>query len=269
MADAASVRRGEARRDLGPHPKRSRDVDGAAREPVLERLALHELEDEEAGPVLRLLEAVDGADIRMVERGEEPGLGLEAAKRAFVARELVRQPLDRDGALELGVEAEVDDAHAPAPELALDGIATDASGSGGQGGSSPAQRYGKLPTTGRAMGAPPALHTDEGRAERRGEPSRDVDAKRGPGLAARTPRGGNYLAEAHFGGVGTRPLTCADSLPEQSTAYVSKSPLPLIFQSTSPEPGVIDGVAPFACVYLIVVPGSNGPNTVPEPRSFT
>src|SRR5262245_26854028 len=72
---------------------------------------------------------------------------------------------------------------------------------------------------------PPALHTDEGRAERRREPSRDVDAKRGPGLAARTPRGVNYLAEAHFGGFGTRPFTCADSLPEQSTAYVSKSPL--------------------------------------------
>src|SRR5436309_7297691 len=47
------------------------------------------------------------------------------------------------------------------------------------------------------------------------------------------------------------------------------SPFPLIFQSTAPAPGLIEGVAPGAWVYLTLVPLANGPKTVPVPRSTT
>jgi hypothetical protein len=44
---------------------------------LLEILPLHELEDEEGLPV-RLLQPVDGGDVRVIEGGEEMGLPLEA-----------------------------------------------------------------------------------------------------------------------------------------------------------------------------------------------
>src|SRR5262249_25160633 len=47
------------------------------------------------------------------------------------------------------------------------------------------------------------------------------------------------------------------------------SPFPLIFHCTAPGPGLIEGVAPGACVYLMLVPLVNGPKTVPVPLSTT
>ena len=53
------------------------------------------------------------------------------------------------------------------------------------------------------------------------------------------------------------------------------SPLPVMWKSTAPAcPFVLPiflmlGVAPRACVYLILVPGANGPKILPLPPSFT
>ena len=76
------------------------DRDRPAREPLLEVLALDELEGEEGLPV-GLLEAVDGGDVRVVEGGEEVGLALEAREPLGVLRHLGRQDLDRDVAAEV------------------------------------------------------------------------------------------------------------------------------------------------------------------------
>jgi hypothetical protein len=71
-----------------------------------------------------------------VELGERPRLALEAGQPVRVGRELVGQRLDRDGPVEPRVAAEVDDAHPSAPDLAVDGVRSDAgSGARRHGGS--------------------------------------------------------------------------------------------------------------------------------------
>ena len=58
-----------------PRAVGARDVGERARE----RFPLQELEDEEPGAV-RLFDAVDGADIGVIQRGEHPRLALEAGE---------------------------------------------------------------------------------------------------------------------------------------------------------------------------------------------
>ena len=89
-------------------------------EPLRERLALDELEHQEADAV-RLLDAVDRADVRMIQRGEHPRLALEARQPIRVARERARQDLDRDVATELRVARAVHLAHAARAEQRLAG----------------------------------------------------------------------------------------------------------------------------------------------------
>jgi uncharacterized lipoprotein YmbA len=48
---------------------------------------MHELEHQVVSPV-RLLEAVDGGDVRVVQRGERARLAVEARQAAWLAREL-------------------------------------------------------------------------------------------------------------------------------------------------------------------------------------
>ena len=71
---------------------------------LCQRLAVDELEDQEADAV-SLLEPVDGADVRMIQRGEHPRFALEAREAIGIAREHTRQDLDRDVASELRVVA--------------------------------------------------------------------------------------------------------------------------------------------------------------------
>ena len=58
-----------------------------------------------------VLEAVDRRDVRMVERGEDLRLALEAREPLGIARERVGQNLQRDVAVELGVAGPIDLAH--------------------------------------------------------------------------------------------------------------------------------------------------------------
>ena len=60
-------------------------------------------------------EAVDGGDVRVVQRGEELRFALEARDALRVGANGVRQRLDGDVAPELGVPGAVHLAHAPAP----------------------------------------------------------------------------------------------------------------------------------------------------------
>ena len=76
-----------------------------------ERITLDKLEDQEAN-TLRFLEAVDRADVRVVQRREHSRLALETGEPIRVAGERTRQDLDRDVAPELRVVSAVHLAHA-------------------------------------------------------------------------------------------------------------------------------------------------------------
>ena len=87
------------------------------------RLAVHEFENEEPdGRLLgvvrggRLLEAVDRADVGMVQRREHPCFALEAREAIRVARERAGQDLDGDITTKLRVPCLVDVAHAARSE---------------------------------------------------------------------------------------------------------------------------------------------------------
>ena len=80
-----------------------------------ERLAFDQLQHETAHAV-RLFEAVDRADVRMIQRREHPRLALEARAPFRVGRERRRQDLDRDLAPELVVVRAVHLAHAAGAE---------------------------------------------------------------------------------------------------------------------------------------------------------
>ena len=80
MASASTERQPRARRRANPTRRAS-----VSRE----RLALDELENQEADAV-RFLEAVDRADVGMVQRREHPRLALEAREPIRVARERAR-----------------------------------------------------------------------------------------------------------------------------------------------------------------------------------
>ena len=92
-------------------------------EPLGERLALDQLQHERARRRCRaLLEAVDRADVRMVERREHPRFALEAREPLGIRREDVRQDLDRDVAPELRVARAIDLAHPARAERRKDSV---------------------------------------------------------------------------------------------------------------------------------------------------
>ena len=105
----------------------------ASLDPLRERAAVHELENQEPETV-RFFEAVDRADVRMIQRGEHARLALEAREARRVAGHRARQDLDGDVAPELGVASAVDLAHAARPEQRLQVISADGSASHGTRG---------------------------------------------------------------------------------------------------------------------------------------
>src|SRR5207248_2356813 len=101
-----------------------------------ERLAVDELENDVGGGAgvggidagvcagRGLLAGVDdGDDVRVRELRDGAGLAPEALELVGVGGDLAMHELDRDGALEHGVERPVDGGHAAAPDLRLEAIA--------------------------------------------------------------------------------------------------------------------------------------------------
>ena len=101
-----------------PHPtkwERFVERDRTLRNPVSQRRALDELEDQRSNLAalgLVFLKPVDAADVRVIERREHPGFSLEAGQPVGVVGEEVRQHLERDVPVELGVARAIDLAHA-------------------------------------------------------------------------------------------------------------------------------------------------------------
>jgi hypothetical protein len=98
--------------------------------PLREGRPFHKLQHHGATAAC-LFDTVDRGNVRLIEGGKDLGLPLEALHPLAVARERLRQHLDRDLALQLRVRRPIDLPHAPGAERAPDLVRTEA-GSGGQ-----------------------------------------------------------------------------------------------------------------------------------------
>ena len=87
----------------------------AFRQAVSESLAFEIFHHQEVGAVLRA-DIVEGADVRMLQRGNGPGFPLHPLLQFGVRGKMRRQNLDGDGAVEAGVLGAVNLAHAPSAE---------------------------------------------------------------------------------------------------------------------------------------------------------
>jgi hypothetical protein len=83
---------------------------GPIADAVLQRLAVEQFHDQEPLTVV-LADVEERADVRVVERGGDARLALEAVHRLLIARQLRRQDLDRDLPAEARVLGAIDDAH--------------------------------------------------------------------------------------------------------------------------------------------------------------
>ena len=119
MDDPEGVRRLERFGDLAGDRQRLVDRDRAQGGALGQGRALDELQDqrpEAAG----LYEVVDTTDVRVVERGQNPGLALEAGKALGVGDESLRQQLDGDLATEPRVAGPPHLAHTALTQLGGD-----------------------------------------------------------------------------------------------------------------------------------------------------
>ncbi len=98
-------------RDLHAERRGLSPCAGSLREPVRERDARHELHDEHA-PAIRFEEVVDARDVRVVERGQRTGFPPQPGHARRIAREGLRQDLERHVTAELRVRGPVDLARA-------------------------------------------------------------------------------------------------------------------------------------------------------------
>ena len=117
--DVAIVRRLERAGDLDRVGDRLVDGQPAhAADAVLERLALDVLEDDVGAAVL--LTGVDDADdVRVRELRDGAGLATEALELVGVRGDLAVHELDRDAALQHGVEGPIDRRHPAGPDLGV------------------------------------------------------------------------------------------------------------------------------------------------------
>src|SRR5262245_13783210 len=96
----------------------------ASRQSFGEGVALDELEDQ-CGVVAVVFEPMNGADVRMVECGQQPRLARKSRSASGVCRERLRQHLDRDVATELGVASAIDLAHTADAQRSQNLVGTD------------------------------------------------------------------------------------------------------------------------------------------------
>ena len=115
MDDPALVRRLQTLGQLPPDSDDFVERQGTDGESLGERRPFDEFEHER-GDAGALLEAVDGSDVRMIERGERASLFLEAGEPVGILREEVWQDLDGDGTMQLRVVGAIDLAHAAGAE---------------------------------------------------------------------------------------------------------------------------------------------------------
>ena len=102
MDHASFVRRFERLSDLLRDRQRVVNRDRSLRDPVRQRRAFYQFEDQRSGAP-RLLDAVYASDVGVVEAGQHLRFPLEPRKSIRIIGEGVRQNLQGDLAVELGV----------------------------------------------------------------------------------------------------------------------------------------------------------------------
>ena len=117
MDDALLVRRLERVRDLTRKRECLSERNRTFGDAVREGRSLHQLQHQRADAI-GFLEAVNGSDVRVIQRGEDVSLTLESGEPLRVTREQVRQDLDGDLATEPRVVRAIDFAMPPAPSSA-------------------------------------------------------------------------------------------------------------------------------------------------------
>src|SRR5208282_5887606 len=121
MDDAFGVSCIEPIGNLDAQIKHLLDPQRLARDPVSERLTLQQFHGDEGSPI-GLIDLVDGANARMVQRGRGFGLALESAESLRVVSQSVRKELQGDAAAEFQIFRFIDHAHSPAADLAEDAV---------------------------------------------------------------------------------------------------------------------------------------------------
>ena len=124
MNDPLLVRGLERVRDLPGHGERFFCRNRPRRDPLRERLALDELENERLD-VARFLETVDRRNVGMVQRREDLGLPLEPRQPLGILRHRLWQHLDRHLAVQLPVLRPVHLPHASRAERRQDLVGTE------------------------------------------------------------------------------------------------------------------------------------------------
>ena len=126
--DPTVVRRFQGFCNLRRRDERFVQGNRAAREPLLDRFAVNQLEDEHGHPLagrVVLFDAVDCRNVRMVQRGEQTGLALEARQPIRIGQEQGRKYFAGDVSLQPKIAGAVDLTHPARPERSGDLVATD------------------------------------------------------------------------------------------------------------------------------------------------
>ena len=111
MDDALLVRGVERFGDLTRGLQCVLDWKGTGLQPICQRGALDELEDQALEP-LGVFHPVDGGDVLVVERRQKFGFALEPGQTLGISQERFREDLDGDIALQSGIACPIDLSHA-------------------------------------------------------------------------------------------------------------------------------------------------------------
>jgi len=111
VRDALAVRAVERLGDLDAVAQHLRERHRAAREPLRGGFSFEQLHDDVLDAILAA-DVVERADVRMVEARDRLRLALESLPEVGVARDVLGEDLDRDGAFESCVASPIDLAHA-------------------------------------------------------------------------------------------------------------------------------------------------------------
>ena len=124
MRDALAVGLVQGIRDLNGVAQGLIEWQRTLGQPLGQRFALQVLHDQEVGTVL-LADVVEGADVRVAQRGNCPGLTLEPLFEIRMSGDMLGQDFDGNGAVQAGVSGFVDFAHSSSAQWGLDFVGTE------------------------------------------------------------------------------------------------------------------------------------------------